>query len=60
VDQDVVVKVELMNERGESWPVVGSGATVDAAVAVVEAWANSNSDHAVGEYTWVMNDWQAL
>jgi hypothetical protein len=60
VDEHLVVRIELMNERGEFWRVIGSGRTVDEAVAVVEQWANSRPDHIDSFDEWVMNEWRAL
>jgi len=60
VDEELVVEVELMNERGECWQVIGLGATVDAAVAVIEEWANSVACDGAGDGSWVMNNWRAV
>jgi hypothetical protein len=60
VDEELVVEVELMNERGELWYAIASGATVDAAVARVEAQANATAHDNAEAASWVMNDWRAV
>lgn len=59
VEAELVVEVELMNERRECWHVVGSGATVDAAVAAIEQLANTDM-HEENSVSWVMSEWRAL
>jgi hypothetical protein len=56
VEHEFVVKVELLNDRGERQSVVASAETIDKAVAAAERSANAdeNCDD------WVMNEWRAL
>lgn len=52
----MVVRVELLNDRGDCWYIVASAETVDQAVAAAERSANSDKNC----NDWVMNEWRAL